>query len=342
MRFKLISILLTTVLTFTVSVIPTTAIENGESALNDPRIVSMYFTIDSEPDKIWPSCSAWLYSSRIVFTAAHCLHDGSEKPKKVLRTPSNTFVGKPGALKTFKRSEISAKATKIFVYDTFDFYYATAGGSLSFKDDFAAVVLEKPLVNIETAKLLSKEMLSELIERNAFIETGGYGFQDNSRQVLEGDEPKKAKFQLIAFESGMRTIKEFKQKWMRNYFQEDAAFVRIPKTGAAPCDGDSGSGYFYSENGKFTYMGVSMGMMGTPNCGIDTWNDNPVGIFRPIFYDLGLVKLAEKYVEDNPYVEPKIATTPANNKLTIYCVKGKTTKKISGINPKCPVGYSKK
>ena len=37
-----------------------------------------------------------------------------------------------------------------------------------------------------------------------------------------------------------------------------------------------------------------------------------------------------------------IAPKPVAKKSTITCVKGKTTKKISAINPKCPVGFRKK
>ena len=32
----------------------------------------------------------------------------------------------------------------------------------------------------------------------------------------------------------------------------------------------------------------------------------------------------------------------ANKKVTITCVKGKLTKKVSGAAPKCPAGYKKK
>ena len=32
----------------------------------------------------------------------------------------------------------------------------------------------------------------------------------------------------------------------------------------------------------------------------------------------------------------------ASKKFTITCIKGKTTKKVSGTNPKCPKGYKKK
>lgn len=35
-------------------------------------------------------------------------------------------------------------------------------------------------------------------------------------------------------------------------------------------------------------------------------------------------------------------TTPKVSKVTITCVKGKTTKKVTAVNPKCPSGYKKK
>jgi hypothetical protein len=32
----------------------------------------------------------------------------------------------------------------------------------------------------------------------------------------------------------------------------------------------------------------------------------------------------------------------ATKKVTITCIKGKLTKKVSAVNPKCPKGYKKK
>jgi hypothetical protein len=40
-------------------------------------------------------------------------------------------------------------------------------------------------------------------------------------------------------------------------------------------------------------------------------------------------------------IQETTLTPPKNSKQTINCVKGKTTKKISGTNPKCPKGYTK-
>jgi hypothetical protein len=342
MKKRLIVLLSIVSICLSVSLTEAKAIENGESALNHPRVVSMYFANPYNANDLFPNCSGWLYSPRIVFTAGHCVYDGSEKPKKILRSASNTFVGKPGAVTSYGFPVSQVRASKIYVYDSFEWYNATSGGSLSFKDDFAVVVLEKPLANVETAGLGTKQFLDNLISKNEFIETSGYGYQDNFRQNKPGTEPKKARFQLVSFETGMKTVNEWKQKWFRSYFQEDAAFVKLPKNGAAPCDGDSGSGYFYNDNGKFTYLGVMMGILGSPNCGLETWTDTAVGPFRPVYLDVGLVKLAEKYEIDNPFVAPKATSSSSKKKITINCIKGKTTTKVAGANPKCPVGYTKK
>lgn len=342
MSKKLIAFLLLPSLFLFHYLMPANAIENGESARNHPRVVSMYFTNPNNANDLRPNCSGFLYSPRIVFTAGHCVYDGFEKPKKILRSASNTYVGKPGAVTSYGPLVSQVRASKIYVYDTFEWYSATAGGSLSFKDDFAVVVLEKPLAKVETAAIGTKEFLDDLITKNAFIETSGYGYQDNSRQNKPGTEPKKARFQLISFTTGMKTVAEWKQKWSRTYFQEDAAFVKLPKNGAAPCDGDSGSGYFFNDNGKFTYLGVMMGLLGAPNCGLEAWTDTAVGPFRPVYFDVELIKLAEKYELENPYVAPKGTTSSSNNITTINCTKGKSTTKVTGANPKCPIGYAKK
>lgn len=85
-----------------------------------------------------------------------------------------------------------------------------------------------------------------------------------------------------------------------------------------------------------------MGILGSPNCGLETWTETAVGPFRPVYLDLGLIKLAENYEISNPYVVPKSSTSSSKKKNTIYCVKGKATTKVTGTNPKCPAGYSKK
>ena len=38
----------------------------------------------------------------------------------------------------------------------------------------------------------------------------------------------------------------------------------------------------------------------------------------------------------------KASTKPAAKKITITCVKGKTTQKVTAVKPVCPKGYTKK
>ena len=57
--------------------------------------------------------------------------------------------------------------------------------------------------------------------------------------------------------------------------------------------------------------------------------------------------IASNQVTATPIASPAtsispIKVTPTPKSTTITCVKGKLTKKVSGINPKCPTGYSKK
>ena len=61
----------------------------------------------------------------------------------------------------------------------------------------------------------------------------------------------------------------------------------------------------------------------------------------PVYLFKDLIAEAEKYVAENPYVEPKSNNAGFNSKTTITCAKGKTTKKVTGLTPKCPKGFKK-
>ena len=53
----------------------------------------------------------------------------------------------------------------------------------------------------------------------------------------------------------------------------------------------------------------------------------------------------EKVVAPTPTPTPSessVVTPVAKKKVTISCVKGKTTKKVTAVSPKCPAGYKKK
>jgi hypothetical protein len=58
------------------------------------------------------------------------------------------------------------------------------------------------------------------------------------------------------------------------------------------------------------------------------------------------VKLSQEVVVE-PTPTPTATATPTSRpvvakKVTITCVKGKTSKKVTAVKPKCPAGYKKK
>ena len=55
------------------------------------------------------------------------------------------------------------------------------------------------------------------------------------------------------------------------------------------------------------------------------------------------VKLTQEAAAPTPSPTPTATTKPVTaKKTTITCVKGKTVKKVTAVNPKCPTGYKKK
>jgi hypothetical protein len=55
------------------------------------------------------------------------------------------------------------------------------------------------------------------------------------------------------------------------------------------------------------------------------------------------VTLTQEAPKQASAVKPSTVAKPAAAKKTsITCVKGKTSKKITAVNPKCPSGYKKK
>jgi hypothetical protein len=52
------------------------------------------------------------------------------------------------------------------------------------------------------------------------------------------------------------------------------------------------------------------------------------------------VKLAQNPGSSTPVLAEGKASSA--KKSTIICLKGKTTKKVTAVNPKCPAGYKKK
>jgi hypothetical protein len=158
----------------------------------------------------------------------------------------------------------------------------------------------------------------------------------------------------------------------------DIQLAHSPTTGSG-CDGDSGSGYFLKRGNLKVYLGPGGAhAVGIPNCGQPGfWGEfgNAFAI-EPVYKHLELIKEAEMIVDQmvikaseakaaaelkakqeaeaaaktaadlraKQEAEAKAAATKATatKKTVITCVKGKLTKKVTAVKPKCPTSYKVK
>ena len=62
------------------------------------------------------------------------------------------------------------------------------------------------------------------------------------------------------------------------------------------------------------------------------------------FLGLGKCEVLSLAVGNDEWAETSLTTTftKVSQRRSVTCVKGKLTKKISGVTPKCPAGYKKK
>lgn len=306
------------------------AVENGVSAEGDPRIVSLYKGYGS-PGSIFidfPMCSAYLISDRIVATAQHCTMDPQRNGP---RDASELFVGYPGEKSNATDGRhISVSA----VYRASDYKRYDLRTDLSYTNDVAVLVLAKPIPNVTKAKLLSQKELAEYASTNPEIWIGGYGYQNVSDRDIPANKrfviPAKAPAKFAGTDEYKTAITTWKTKWNRKNYQESLVGLTMPVATGTICDGDSGSGFWSVSGTETIYLGVMNGPLGSTNCE-GRAADSPITYigFHPTYQYQSLFDSAEKFIKGIPV------------KKIIICKKGKLTKKVTAVKPKCPTGYKK-
>ena len=245
--------------------------------------------------------SGFLYSSRIVFTSAHTAVTFDSNGKMIdFRTELS--VGKPN-------SNVTSSGPGIRVIKRFAApgYSADKEGDIN---DFAILVLERDLIQIEPAQLMTPEIEKELVGKKATVKMHGYG--NHVDLCGPNENPPCATGRLASSavprsaEATLQTASDFAQLIPRPIaarFANELLFFSPEKTGM--CAGDSGGSLTTTYNGKLLYLSnIGTGSF-TYGCGMGGGYDGKGGFqYSPqIYKQLDLVKQAEKYLAEQIAIE---------------------------------------
>lgn len=340
---------------------PANAGYNAEIDLSNPRIVPIYTSsVDAIPNAgNQASYSGFLYSSRIVFSAAHSEYQFDSQGNKIMFGAKYAFVGKPNS--TAGDYSGLVKVEKRFIAKGYRYNNAAV-------DDFAVYVLEKDLIPVPPVKLLTPELELEIRESRTPIKMYGYGeYRDrcDANEKLPCTSKYQKTFQPRSLTTILRTLQEveaivgYERKQLENHL-----IMNNGKVGFG-CGGDSGGSITSTYKNEFIYLATTPNGMNGYACGASGDYDGKGGInyASPVYKHLDIVKEAEDFVAaalaqeaidkakakpaPTPTPSPSASPTPvarpiaAPKKSTITCVKGAIGKNVTGVNPKCPKGYKK-
>jgi secreted trypsin-like serine protease len=249
-------------------------------------------------------CSGSVIAKNVILTAKHCLGITD-----ILLT--GIIIGKevysPG-------SDISdPKVEKAKVLD----FVTTSGVSTDGPDgpgsqDIAFLIIDKSFPVPANLRIPTSSQIQAWKALSQNSKTYGYGINSSG---IKSFLPKK-------IEQKLSSSKEINLKQLTlNHVTRDA-YV---------CAGDSGGPTFIEENGFEYILGPMVGT-NLSGCQRESLPGPATSVITSLLEFDSLLQEAKA----------KAQLIPATVNIQIVCFKGKTTKKISGTNPKCPTGYKKK
>jgi len=320
------------------------AIYGGVSALDSKLVL----TIASSKTARSPFCSAAMLTERIVVTAAHCIVKDQGSYPDLRFKLGDVYVTQPGVNIGQDDFEARVKIVKVVVKPGYtNIWKPESGDESTQRDDIAFLFLEKSLIENYTINVASKEEVATFVSGEKMVEHYGYGMQ--KQNFTDG----------IPYTLSLKSIKGHPtliDSHPRLKFDTTTTMF-TKEDGRALCPGDSGSPWYGDFNGERKIIAVTVGASGCRS--EPPYNGSTLGTLIYPYLELmgqewekflkeellraeeakARVELeAKAKVEALEKAKPKLKS----NKTSITCVKGKQTKKITAVKPKCPRGYKKK
>jgi len=253
-----------------------------------------------DPNAVWVmGASGFLYSDRIVFTAAHTI-DASGGDNFV----NVAYMFAPGVKNAFDQKRYVAQ--KVFKAPTYKDRSDADGTRI---DDFAIIILRESMPMRNSVQVASPADIESFIREKTVVEMVGYGYQNATMrtdlQARNNQSPHKMTTVLVAGDE------------LRQYYSSNPGLLRPTQTVLAlglrnsektgsNCDGDSGGGYFVQKENIRYYIGPNGGSQaGLKNC-YDSQQFPAAGGMTGITATnkfLALIKEAEDFVANEKKLE---------------------------------------
>ncbi len=261
-------------------------VEYGQDATGDPNAVWMM------------GASGFLYSDRLVFTAAHSVEFLGDD------FANTAWLLAPGVKNGFDQKKY--RIQKILKAPT---YRARVGTDNTRVDDFAIIILRESMPVQNKVVVASPADIESFIREKAPVEMVGYGFQNESSrtnlQWRDSQSPHKMTSVLVSGED-LRKYYSTNQGWIEpNQTILDLGIPNTEKNGSV-CDGDSGAGFFVQKGDVRYYIGAVGGAQaGITNCR-SFLKFPPMGGMSGVnsaYKSLALIKEAEEFVANEKKLE---------------------------------------
>lgn len=257
-------------------------------------------------------CSGALIAPTILVTASHCVHD------KNGTVGTDFYFTKPGVALDAPMDPAAKRIKILKVFSKTGFSVNTSG----LPDDIAFIQLDSPLANSGFIRVASHAEVATLKDNEI---AKGYGFG-------------------AVYETGAKYAiypREYHIHWEVSK-ETPPTMIRLNSDEATACVGDSGGPITtVLPSGEEILLAVISGAARVvDDCGTVDSQGNYTMQASVVETYISLIK--DVVVTPAPTPSPKSTPTPTKKIIKITCYKGKIKKIVSGANPKCPKGYSKR
>lgn len=264
-------------------------VEFGQDATGDPNAVH-----------IQGNSSGFLYSERIILTAAHVLSQLRIQPNG----DTYGFVYGPGLAD--KTNAKQYRIVKAFIPKTF--INTDPSKEIQPIDDFAIVVLDEDMPLKVRVEIATEAQMIEFARLKTKIEMVGYGLHNGSQRLNNMYDQNRAPHKLISYLYSPEMMVDFHTREFQVPFWKKVEWGAIHKKEyGSICNQDSGSGFYVEEKNVRYYVGTAGNGNGISNCQADgsvRFAPNGGMSWFPAPYKfLDLLKTAESFVSEQRKIE---------------------------------------